>query len=555
MARRRFTRPRAQPVEWERMVGEIPGAGDTPEYDAVVIGAGVTGLYTLHRLRQAGFSVRVFEQGDGVGGVWYWNRYPGCRFDTYSPTYSLSCSQELLQEWDWKETYSPQRDNEEYLNFAADQLGLRDHIQLGATVTAATFNEEDSCWLVELADGARARCRFLVTAVGRFSARYVPDFPGLDSYQGQWVHTGRWPDEGLDLAGKRVAVVGTGATAVQVIPEIAGVVGELTVFQRTANYCLPLDNEKISDERMAEIKDFYPAMFEICNESPVLELDIPDPRSGLDVSREERFALYEKMWQNPGVAPKFVPLFHDVLVPGPINDEYSDFVREKIRARIKDPKLAEKLVPADHTFHSKRPPGESGYYEAFDRDNVELVDVREDPIESITADGIKTRDHEFAFDVIIFATGWDVLTGALLAMDIRGEGGLTLDEKFADGLRTYLFAQTAGFPNLFLINASVSGSFVRAMEATIDWMADAMVHVRDSGYRSIAPTPQAEADWTVYVTKKITETIWGQSSSPLIGANIPGKPRVPLMPPDREQAMRAKRHDEAVRGYPGFSLR
>ena len=211
----------------------------------------------------------------------------------------------------------------------------------------------------------------------------------------------------------------------------------------------------------------------------------------------------------------------------------ADGVREKIRARIKDPKLAEKLVPADHTFHSKRPPGESGYYEAFDRDNVELVDVREDPIESITADGIKTRDHEFAFDVIIFATGWDVLTGALLAMDIRGEGGLTLDEKFADGLRTYLFAQTAGFPNLFLINASVSGSFVRAMEATIDWMADAMVHVRDSGYRSIAPTPQAEADWTVYVTKKITETIWGQSSSPLIGANIPGKPRVPLMPPDR----------------------
>lgn len=524
-------------------------------YDVIVIGAGVTGLYALYRLREMGLSVRLFEEGSGVGGVWYWNRYPGCRFDTYSPTYSYSFSEEILEEWHWTETYSAQPENEGYLNFVADKLDLRQDITFSATVTSATFDDSDSSWLVELKDGSQARCQFLITAAGRFSSGYVPEYAGLGSFEGVWVHTGRWPQEGVDLAGKRVAVIGTGATGVQLIPEVAQVAAHLTVFQRTANYCVPIDNEPIDADTMREIKASYPEIFRLCEESPVLELERPDPRSGLEVSREERWALYERMWKNPGVASKFIPLFWDVMVPGPINAEYSEFVKGKIRERVKDPVLAEKLVPKDHTFGSKRPPGESGYYEVFERDNVELVDVRENPIECITPTGVKTRDVEVGVDVIIFATGWDVLTGALLAIDTQGAGGLTLKEKLAEGMRSYLFIQCAGFPNLFLVNASVSGSFVRSVEPTIDWLGETICYVREHGYRSIVPRPEAEETWTRYVIDAASKTLLGQASSALIGANIPGKPRVPLLPPESEQSMRARRREETANGYPGFYLR
>lgn len=528
---------------------------EVDRYDVIVIGAGVTGLYALYRMRELGLSVRVFEEGAGVGGVWYWNRYPGCRFDTYSPTYSYSFSDEILQEWDWTETYSAQPENERYLNFVADKLDLRRDITFNATVAAATFDEADSCWLVELADGSRARGQFLITAAGRFSSRYVPEYPGLESFEGIWVHTGRWLREGVDLDGKRVAVIGTGATGVQVIPEVARVAGRLTVFQRTANYCVPIDNEPIDAETMREIKGGYDEIFRLCEESPVLELERPDPRSGAEVSREERWALYERMWKNHGVAPKFIPLFWDVMVPGPINEEYSEFVKGKIRERIKDPVLAERVVPKDHTFASKRPPGESGYYEVFERDNVDLVDLRENPIECITPTGIKTQDFEVPVDVIIFATGWDVLTGALLAIDIRGEGGLALKEKFAEGLRSYLFIQCAEFPNLFLVNASVSGSFVRSVEPTIDWLGETIRYVREHGHTSIVPRAEAEQTWTNHVVEAAGKILLGQASSALVGANIPGKPRVPLLPPESEQSMRARRREETENGYPGFHLR
>jgi cation diffusion facilitator CzcD-associated flavoprotein CzcO len=536
-------------------VDDLQPGKSVDRFDVIVIGAGVTGLAALHLLREKGLTVRLFEEGSGVGGVWYWNRYPGCRFDTYSPTYAYSFSSELLQEWDWTETYAAQPESERYLNLAADRLDLRRDITFNARVTSATFDETGHDWLVELQDGSQARCQFLVTAVGRFSSRYVPQYPGLESFAGTWVHTGRWPSEGVDLEGKRVAVIGTGATGVQVIPQVAKVASQLTVFQRTANYCVPIDNEPITPQAMRDIKANYDEIFRLCEESPVLELDRPDPRSGLDVPQEERFALYEEMWKNPGVAPKFIPLFYDVMVPGPINQEYSEFVKGKIRERVADPVVAEKLVPRDHTFAAKRPPGETGYYEVFNQGNVELVDLKDNPIERITPTGVKTRDGEYPVDVIIFATGWDVLTGALLSIDINGEGGLTLREKFAEGLRSYLFIQTAGFPNLFLINASVSGSFVRSVEPLVSWLAETMCYVREHGYRSIAPRPEAEDAWTAYAIEAASKLLMGQASSALIGANIPGKPRVPLLPPESEHSMRARRRDEAANGYPGFELR
>jgi cation diffusion facilitator CzcD-associated flavoprotein CzcO len=521
-------------------------------YDVIVIGAGVTGICALYRLRELGLSVRVFERGSGVGGVWFWNRYPGCRFDTYSPTYAYSFSPEILEEWNWTETYSGQPENERYLNFVVDKLDLRRDVTLNATVIAAVYNESDSSWLVRLKDGSEARCQFLVTAIGRFSSQYVPDYPGLEDFGGACIESGQWPGEGVDLEGKRVAVIGTGSTGVQIIPEVAKTAGHLTVFQRTANYCIPVDNEPIDAEEMRRIKDGYGDLFQRCEESPVLQVERPDPRSGLDVSPEERWALYEQMWKNVGVAAKFRTLFRDVMTPGPINDEYSEFVKGKIRERIKDPALAEKLVPHDHSFGAKRPPGEIGYYEVFEQHNVDLVDLRENPIERITATGIRTQQFDVLLDVIIFATGWDVLTGPLAEIDLRGETGHTISDKFAEGLRTYLFIQTAAFPNLFLINASVAGNFVRAVEPTVDWVGATICYLRKRGLRSIVPRAAAEEAWTGHVKEALSKLLIGQSNSSFIGANIPGKPRVALMSPESEHSMRARLKKESSNGYPGF---
>ncbi|MCI0799158.1 MAG: NAD(P)/FAD-dependent oxidoreductase [Chloroflexi bacterium] len=526
---------------------------DIAQFDVIVIGAGVTGLYSLYRLRELGFSVRAFEEGGGVGGTWYWNRYPGCRFDSESYTYGYSFSEELLQEWDWKEHYSGQPENERYLNYVADKFDLRRDIRLNSRVVSAVFDEDENRWQVQLEDGHRARAQFLITSVGILSAGYIPDFEGIDSFKGDWCHTGRWPKDGMDLAGKRVGVIGTGATGVQLITEIAKEVGHLTVFQRTANYCAPLRNSPIDADEQREIKASYPEIFKKCMETPGSFMHQFDPRSAMEVSPEERLEQYERLWAEPGFK-KWLSNFYDVMMPGEANEDYAKFVRNKIRERVNDPVVAEMLVPKDHMFGSKRLPCESGYYEVFNQDNVLLVDVREAPIERITPKGVKTRDAEYELDVIIFATGFDAVTGSLIKLDIRGVGGQTLKDKFADGPRTFMGISSAGFPNLFTINAASVGNFVRAAEPLVDWVSEAMCYVRDNQFTRISATLEAEDAWVKHVAEAGAKILRTQANSWFVGANIPGKARVLLTAPDSAPVMRAKRAEVAANGYEGFLL-
>ena len=402
-------------------------------------------------------------------------------------------------------------------------------------------------------DGHRARSQFLITSVGILSAGYIPDFEGLDSFKGAWCHTGRWPKAGMDLAGKRVGVIGTGATGVQLITEIAKEVSHLTVFQRTANFCAPLRNGPIDDDFQREIKASYTEIFKKCMETPGSFIHEFDPRSAMEVSPEERLEQYERLWAKPGFG-KWLANFHDVMLPGEANEDYAEFVRNKIRERVDDPVVAEMLVPKDHMFGSKRLPCESGYYEVFNHDNVLLVDVRQAPIERITPEGLMTTDAEYELDVIIFATGYDAVTGSLNRMDIRGEGGQSLKEKFANGPRTYMGVQSAGFPNLFTINAASVGNFVRAAEPLVDWVSDCICYVRQHELTRISPTLEAEDAWVNHVYEAGAKILRTQANSWFVGANIPGKARVLLTSPDSAPVMRAKRVEVAANGYEGFLL-
>ena len=527
--------------------------GDVEEYDVLIIGAGVTGLYSLYRFRNLGFSVRSFEDASGVGGTWYWNRYPGARFDSESYTYGYSFSEDLLQEWHWKELYSGQPENERYLNYVADKFDLRRHIRFNSRVASCVYDEEANRWELTMQDGHRARGQFLITAVGLLSAHYVPDFEGFNDFKGPWCHTGRWPKEGMDLAGKRVGVVGTGATAVQLITEIAREVGHLTVFQRTANYCAPLRNRPITEEEQEEIRTRYPEIFEKCLETPGSFMHEFDTRSALDVSEEERVEFYESLWQEPGFK-KWLSNFYDVMMPGPANEDYAEFFRNKIRERVKDPVVAEMLTPKDHMFGAKRLPCESGYYEVYNQDNVLLVDVKKALIQRITENGIQTADAHYELDVIIYATGYDAVTGSLNRMRIQGEGGLTLQEKFSEGPRTFMGISSVGFPNLFTINAASVGNFVRAAEPLVEWISDCVAYVRDNGYHCIQPTQQAEDEWTQHMIDGGQNILRTQADSWFVGANIPGKARFLLTAPDSAPAMRARRAEVVANGYEGFNL-
>ena len=526
---------------------------DVEQFDVMIIGAGVTGLYALYRLRALGLSVRAFEAGGGVGGTWYWNRYPGARFDSESYTYGYSFSEALLQEWDWQEHYAAQPETERYLNYVADKFDLRRDIRFHARVASAVFDEGEDRWQVHLEDGHRARARFLITAVGSLSAYYIPDFEGLDRFTGTWCHTGRWPAEGMDLAGKRVGVIGTGATGVQLITEIANDVGHLTVFQRTANYCAPLRNGPIDPDTQRQIKASYPDIFQKCRETAGSFIHQVDPRSAMDVAPDERLEQYERLWAAPGFK-KWLANFHDIMVPGKANEDYAAFVRQKIRERVKDPVVAEKLVPKDHLFGSKRLPCESGYYEVYNRDNVLLVDVREAPIERITPTGITTRDAEYALDVLIFATGYDAVTGSLTRIDIHGTGGQTLQEKFAEGPRTYMGIQSAGFPNLFTMPGAGAGNFTRGCEPLVEWVRDCIGSMRAKGLTRIEATPQAEEAWRAHVAEAGATLLRSKANSWFVGANIPGKARFLLGSPDSAPVMRAKRAEVAAQGYAGFRL-
>jgi cation diffusion facilitator CzcD-associated flavoprotein CzcO len=532
-----------------------PAADTKPveHFDAIVIGAGVSGLYQLYRLRQLGLAVRCYEDGSGVGGTWYWNRYPGCRFDSESETYGYSFSEELLQEWDWKEHFSGQPENERYLNYVADKFDLRRDIQFNARVKSAVYDERATRWEIELESGQRARAQFLVTAVGILSARYLPPFAGIESFKGESYHTSRWPKEKVDFTGKRVAVIGTGATAVQLIPIIAKEVGHLTVFQRTPNYCAPLRNGLVSPETQKKFKANYPEIHKRCRETPAAFMHDFDPRKTLEVPKEERLALYEELWAQPGFK-KWLGNFHDIMTNREANEDFAEFVRNKIRARVKDPVVAEKLAPKDHPFGSKRIPLETEYYEAYNRDNVVLVDIHETPIECITPTGLKTSDREYEFDVIIYATGFDAVTGALTRIDIRGEGGQTFKDKWANGPRTYLGLQSAGFPNLFIAVNSAFCNYTVCAESIVEWIAECIRYVRAKGFTRIAPTPQAEEAWVEHANELGTHTLLSDANSWFMGSNIPGKKRAILLYANTAPAYRAKCAEVAAKGYEGFLL-
>ncbi|NNL85862.1 MAG: NAD(P)/FAD-dependent oxidoreductase [Myxococcales bacterium] len=529
------------------------GAG-SEELDALIIGAGVSGLYQLYKLLGLGLNAKIYEAGGGVGGTWYWNRYPGARFDSESYSYAYSFSDELLQEWNWKEHFSAQPENERYLNFVADKFELRPHIRFNARIQSAHYDEGANRWNVTTEDGHRASARFLISAVGILSATHMPDIAGIGSFEGESFHTSRWPHEKVDFGGKRVGVIGTGATAVQLIPKIAPEVGHLTVFQRTPNYCCPLRNSEIDDEEQQDIKARYPEIFEKCRKTFGSFMQDFDPRGTFEVSAEERLAFYEEIWAKPGFH-KWFGCFQDIMTDEKANEEYAEFVRNKIRERVDDPVVAEKLVPKDHPFGAKRIPLETDYYEVYNRENVLLVDVREDPIERITAKGVRTRSGaEYELDVLIYATGFDAITGELTRMDIRGVGGQSLKERWADGPSTYLTLQTSGFPNLFVVNGAVFCNFTRCAEVVGEWVSDCLEYMRDQGYERIEAQPEAEEAWTNHANELTEGMLFTKTDSWFMGTNVPGKKRTFLFYAGGAPVFRDKVADVAARGYEGFRL-
>jgi len=490
------------------------------DFDAIVIGAGVSGLYQLYKLRQLGLKVRVFETGSGVGGTWYWNRYPGARFDSESYTYGYSFSQELLDEWNWDERFAGQAETERYLNHVADKFDLRRDIQFKSRVNAAHYREETRSWDIVLEDGRRYRTRFLVTAIGVLSAPTMPTIPGIGTFQGQSFHTHYWPKQAVDFTGKRVGIIGTGATAIQTIQTIAKSVGALTVFQRTPNWAAPLHNGKLGEDEMRDIRANYVDIFARCSDTPGCFIHAPDPRATHEVSPEEREAFWEKLYAEPGFGI-WQGNFRDILIDREANALISDFVARKIRERVKDPAVAEKLIPKNHGFGTRRVPLETRYYEVYNQPNVKLVDINETPIERITPAGIKTSDREYEFDIIIYATGFDAITGSFDRIDIRGIDGLQLKELWKDGPQTYLGVLVEGFPNLMMVMGPHAGlgNFPRAAEYSVEWVNDLIRFAHERGLTRVEATADGVAEWTEHVLATGQGLLMNEIDSWMTGVN------------------------------------
>ena len=490
------------------------------DFDAIIIGAGVSGLYQLYKLRELGLKVRVFETGTGVGGTWYWNRYPGARFDSESYTYGYSFSQELLEEWNWVERFAGQPETERYLNYVADKFDLRRDVQFKSRVTAAHYREETRSWDVMLEDGRRYSARFLVTAIGVLSAPTMPRIPGVETFRGQSCHTHYWPKEPVRFEGKRVAVIGTGATGVQTITEAAKTVGQLTVFQRTPQWCAPLHNGKISDEEMREIRADYAEIFARCQQTYGCFIHATDPRATLEVTQEEREAFWEKLYSEPGFGI-WMGNFRDILVDRGANALISDFIARKIRERVKDPVVAEKLIPKNHGFGTRRVPLESGYFEVYNQPNVKLIDITETPIERVTPTGIRTSDAEYEFDIIIYATGFDAITGSFDRIDIRGVDGVLLKEKWKDGPQTFLGILVDDFPNMVMVMGPHAGlgNFPRAAEYSADWATGLIRFARDRGLTRIEATAAGATAWTDHVIASSEGLLFTEVDSWMTGIN------------------------------------
>jgi cation diffusion facilitator CzcD-associated flavoprotein CzcO len=529
-----------------------------PDYDAIIIGAGMSGLYQLYRSRELSMKVRVFEAGTNVGGTWYWNRYPGARFDSESYSYGYSFSKELLAEWEWSEHFAGQPETLRYLNYVADKFDLRRDIQFRSRVTAAIYQEETRSWNVTLEDGNSFTARFLITAIGPLSTPTLPRIEERDSFAGKSFHTARWPKEPVDFAGQRVAVIGTGATGVQTIQTIAKDVGHLTVFQRTPNWCAPLHNGKIDAETQARIKAGYPEMFARCQETFACFIHTPDPRGAFEVSDQEREAFYEKLYGERGFGI-WQGNFRDILIDRRANATISDFVARKIRKRVKNPQVAERLIPRNHGFGTRRLPLETFYYEVYNQDNVELVDLMETPIERITPDGIKTTAREYPFDIIIFATGFDAITGAFDRIDFRGVGGAQLKDKWRNGPQTYLGLMVDGFPNMMMLMGphTALGNIPRSIEYSVDWVTGLLRFAQDSGLTRCEATAAGVEAWTDHVKALGVGLLSNEVDSWMTGINrnVEGKERrIVARYSGSAPAYRARCDEVAARGYAELML-
>ena len=522
-------------------------------WEAIVVGAGLSGMYQLHKLRQLGMKVHVYEAGSGVGGTWYWNRYPGARFDSESYSYGYSFSKELLEEWDWSEHFAGQPETLRYLNHVADKFDLRRDIQFRSRVTAARYEEATRGWTVTLEDGSHFRARFLITAVGPLSTPTLPRIEGRDTFRGQSFHTARWPHAPVDFAGKRVAVIGTGATGVQTIQTIAGSVGHLTVFQRTPNWCAPLHNGKIDAETQRKIKAGYPEMFARCQQTFACFLHTPDPRGAFEVTAEEREAFYEKLYAERGFGI-WQGNFRDILIDREANATISDFVARKIRQRVKNPTLAEKLIPKNHGFGTRRLPLETFYYEVYNRDNVDLVDIAETPIERITPDGIRTSAAEYEFDIIVYATGFDAITGSFDKIDFRGTDGAPLRDKWKSGPQTYLGIMVDGFPNMMMLMGphTALGNIPRSIEYSVDWVTGLIRFAQDNDLTRLEATTAGVTSWTDHVKTLGEGLLSNEVDSWMTGINrnVEGKQtRIIARYSGSAPAYRARCDEVAAKGY------
>ena len=525
-------------------------------YDAVIVGAGFAGMYMLHKLRGLGLSAIVYEAAADVGGTWFWNRYPGARCDVESINYSYSFDADLEQEWDWAERYATQPEILRYANHVAERFDLRRDIKFSTRVTAASFVESSQRWTITTDRGDDVSARHFIMAVGCLSTSKTPEIPGIETFQGNWYHTGHWPHEGVDFTGKRVGVIGTGSSAIQSIPIMAEQATHLTVFQRTPNFSLPAKNAALDPDEFKALKARYP---EHRHEARVSGFGVPNPapeKSALEVSEEERQETYRTGFEKGSLVGMLLS-YNDLITDKAANDTAAEYVRQRIRDIVVDPAVAETLAPKDHPIGTKRPCLDTNYYATFNRPNVELIDLRATPLVEVTERGIRTSEREFEFDSIVFATGFDAMTGSLLAFDIKGRDGTLLKDKWAAGPRTYLGLATAGFPNLWMITGpgspSVLSNMMISIEQHVDWIAEAMAYLRDHDQHAMDPTVTAENEWTEHVTEVGNTTLYPSANSWYMGSNVPGKPRVFMAYIGGVGAYRERCDEIADKDYEGFA--
>ena len=529
---------------------------EAQKFDVVVVGAGFAGVYMIYKLREAGLKAVVLEAGSDVGGTWYWNRYPGARCDVHSMEYCYSFSKELQQEWTWRERFPKQEEILRYIQHVADRFDLRRDIRFNTRVTAEHFDAERARWTVTTDKGDRYEAQFVVMATGCLSTARIPDIAGLDSFKGAVYHTGRWPHDPVDFKGKRVGVVGTGSSGIQVIPCIAEEADHLTVFQRTPHYSLPAGNFRFSDDYIADWKANYPERSAHARTTRVGVLHEYSDALALETSEEERRKELERRWAKGG--NNFMYAYNDTLTKPEANKIVADFVREKIAELVKDPATAAKLMPKDFPIGTKRVCIDTNYYATYNRDNVDLVDLRAEPIEEIIAEGIRTSAATYPLDILVFATGFDAITGTLLSIDIRTSTGRTLRDAWAEGPKTYLGLAVAGLPNLFVITGPISPSVfsnvVLSIEHDVAWITECVSRLRERGVDTIEATPDAQDAWVAHAAELAAGTLFDQADSWYIGANIPGKPRVFMPYLGGVDVYQTKCRDVAENGYRGFTL-